>query len=395
MYYLVDLFSGAGGITAGFCSKLEMDGIPVLKPPFVPVLAIDNNNEAVKTYEANFGRHGLAADIASITIERSPDGGHAFHHVSKLGAIIKTVSIPSRIHVVVGGPPCQGFSPLGRMNDWSREDPRNTLWVYFMNVVAELKPDIFLIENVPQILTSRQGQEILNQAHDLGYYLATPGVLDASQFGVPQKRKRAFILGSRIGPLALPRYSNQIRTVRDAFAHLPDPKTDPLHRLRNPTEKSIERYKVIPEGGNRFDLMRERPDITPKCWLDKPTGSTDVMGRLSWNRPALTIRTEFYKPEKGRYLHPSEHRPITHREAAVLQTFPLTFQFSGSFIEIAKQIGNAVPPLLAYHLAKVIHARLENPVIDYPINEVPDLLELKRQGKLQVNGHLKDQAAAL
>lgn len=389
MYHLVDLFSGAGGITAGFCSQLGRENLPVPLPPFVPVLAIDNNVEAIKSYETNFGQHGLAADIAAITIERSPDGGHAFHHVSELGAIIKTVAIPNKIHVVVGGPPCQGFSPLGRMNDWSREDPRNTLWMYFMNVVAELLPDIFLIENVPQILTSRQGQEILNQAHDLGYYLANPGILDASQFGVPQKRKRAFILGSRIGPIALPRPVNQMRTVRDAFSRLPDPATDPLHKLRNPTAKSIERYKVIPEGGNRFDLMRDRPDITPKCWLDKPTGSTDVMGRLSWDRPALTIRTEFYKPEKGRYLHPSEHRPITHREAAVLQTFPLSFQFRGSFIEIAKQIGNAVPPLLAYHIARVIHSRLQDPIVGYPINDTPNLLELKQQGKLQVNGHLK------
>ncbi len=91
--------------------------------------------------------------------------------------------------------------------------------------------------------------------------------------------------------------------------------------------------------------------LTPRCWLEKPTGSTDVFGRLEWDKPALTIRTEFFKPEKGRYLHPQAHRPITHREAMRLQTFPDDFQWVGSKISVAKQIGNAVPPELARHIA--------------------------------------------
>ena len=93
--------------------------------------------------------------------------------------------------------------------------------------------------------------------------------------------------------------------------------------------------------------------------MEKRTGSTDVFGRLWWDQPALTIRTEFYKPEKGRYLHPSEHRPITHREAARLQTFPDAFEFAGSRIEIARQIGNAVPPMLAYKLGLHLRAALD------------------------------------
>ena len=85
---------------------------------------------------------------------------------------------------------------------------------------------------------------------------------------------------------------------------------------------SLERYRAIPEGGNRFDLARNRPDLLPRCWAEKPTGTADVMGRLWWDRPGVTIRTEFFKPEKGRYLHPVADRPITHSEAARLQTFP-------------------------------------------------------------------------
>ena len=123
---------------------------------------------------------------------------------------------------------------------------------------------------------------------------------------------------------------------------------------RNPTPKSLERYKTIPPGGNRFDLMRERPDITPNCWLNKPTGTTDVMGRMWWDRPSPTIRTEFYKPEKGRYLHPEFDRPITHREAARLQSFKDDFIFEGTKVEIARQIGNAVPPKLGETLADFV-----------------------------------------
>jgi DNA (cytosine-5)-methyltransferase 1 len=122
---------------------------------------------------------------------------------------------------------------------------------------------------------------------------------------------------------------------------------------------SIARYRAIPkEGMNREDLLRRAPDLTPKCWVNKK-GGTDLFGRLWWDRPAFTIRTEFFKPEKGRYLHPSQHRPITHREAARLQSFPDGFVFTGSKIEIARQIGNAVPPLLASAVARCVRAMLD------------------------------------
>ena len=99
---------------------------------------------------------------------------------------------------------------------------------------------------------------------------------------------------------------------------------------------SLERYRAIPEGGNRFDLAANRPDLLPACWADKPTGTIDVMGRLWWDRPSVTVRTEFYKPEKGRYLHPVASRPITHREAARLQSFPDSFEFDGTKIQAAR-----------------------------------------------------------
>jgi len=124
-----------------------------------------------------------------------------------------------------------------------------------------------------------------------------------------------------------------------------------LHFGRAPRPESLERYRVVPAGGNRFDLQRARPDITPRCWVEKPSGSTDIFGRLWWDRPSVTIRTEFFKPEKGRYLHPVAHRPITHFEACRLQGFDDDFRWRGSKISIARQIGNAVPIALAEALA--------------------------------------------
>ena len=151
------------------------------------------------------------------------------------------------------------------------------------------------------------------------------------------------------------------KTVKDAIGDLPSPvgteirDVPPplnLHFGRNPTELSKKRYRAIPhEGMNRFDLQRNAPELTPNCWLKKKSGGTDLFGRLWWDRPSVTIRTEFFKPEKGRYLHPEQHRPITHREAARFQSFPDKFEFKGSKVEIAKQIGNAVPPLLAARVA--------------------------------------------
>ena len=154
------------------------------------------------------------------------------------------------------------------------------------------------------------------------------------------------------------------RTVREYISDLPSPKGTEirtqekapldLHFGRNPTPISKERYRAVPPGGNRFDLQRRRPDITPQCWINKTSGGTDLFGRLWWDRPSVTIRTEFFKPEKGRYLHPTAHRPITHREAARLMSFPDEFKFSGSKIEIARQIGNAVPPEFAARIASFV-----------------------------------------
>jgi len=220
-----------------------------------------------------------------------------------------------------------------------------------VKVVEAFQPEFILTENVQEFLKDQAFKEYEVALKNLGYKLDT-GVLKSEEYGVPQKRKRAFCVGSRSFDLTLPEPTGERTTVRDAIGNIPfEPDGKNWHIGRNPKPFSIERYKVIPEGGNRFDLMRERPDITPRCWLEKKTGTTDVFGRLKWDEPASTIRTEFFKPEKGRYLHPSAHRPITHREAAALQTFPSDFVFEGSKTEVARQIGETVPPKLSKEIA--------------------------------------------
>jgi DNA (cytosine-5)-methyltransferase 1 len=237
------------------------------------------------------------------------------------------------------------------------------------------------------LLGSAEHELIVKRAEELGFRVAS-AVLCAADYGVPQTRYRAFIVGSRVSdparhfpPGKTPYnpsdgWEERVRsgeyvasprawaTVEDAIADLPPPygvelRREPppydLHFGRTPTAKSMARYRAVSEQGmNRFDLQRIAPELLPGCWLRKKSGGTDLFGRLWWKRPAFTIRTEFFKPEKGRYLHPEQHRPITHREAARLQSFPDDFLFVGTKIEIAKQTGNAVPPLLAGRVADVV-----------------------------------------
>jgi DNA (cytosine-5)-methyltransferase 1 len=335
-YKMIDLFAGAGGMTLGF-----------QRAGFVPILAVEKEEDFAATYRTNFGGHVLPADISQIV----DDGG---------------VQIPADI--VIGGPPCQGFSNLtgNRAND-----PRRAMWRFFMDVVESSGCKAFVVENVQNLLRSAEGDAIIDCAKKLGFHVAS-GILLASQFGVPQNRRRAIIIGSRLGPITLPSPNGKRMTVRQAFEGIPlkpihkellqQPAAgSDLHIGRNPTAISLQRYKLIPAGGNRFDLQRLAPELTPPCWIKKQNGGTDLFGRLHWDIPArCTIRCEFYKPEKGRFLHPSEHRPITHWEAARLQTFPDDFRWIGSKIRIAIQIGNAVPPIFAHAVGEHLMQHLES-----------------------------------
>jgi len=363
-FRLIDVFAGAGGMTLGF-SKMYGHA-------FDSVWANDFNADCVRTYRRNFGEHCVYGDIVDILND-------------------PITEIPAA-DVVIGGPPCQGFSLLNKNREG---DPRKQLWRPYFEIVERSGAQIFVMENVPQLLGSFEHGEIMGTAEAMGFK-CWGEALCAADYGVPQTRRRAFIIGCKFfdpAQMFPPRKTHfdprkgaaqtsflqaggkwylpgaiKWRTVRDAIADLPQPKgteirdEDPpldLHFGRSPTPMSLARYRAIPEEGmNRFDLQKRAPDLTPDCWIRKKSGGTDLFGRLWWDRPAFTIRTEFFKPEKGRYLHPNQHRPITHREAARLQSFPDEFVFTGSKIEIARQIGNAVPPALAARVADVVYLLL-------------------------------------
>lgn len=331
---VVDLFAGAGGLTLGF-----------VRAGFNPVFAVESDSAAARTYKRNFGAHVFDGRIEEVL--EFPDAA-----------------------VIIGGPPCQGFSPLGKNRDSESRGRMNELWRHYVRAVKQVRPAVFVIENVPQFLTSDQFEAFLVEMSSdrlLADYELDYRVLHAVNYGVPQRRRRGIVLASRVGPVTWPPITHgpeadpprPYTTVREAIGDLSfEPDGNDLHIGRNPTPKSLERYRAVPEGGNRFDLAENRPDLLPRCWAEKKTGTTDVFGRLWWDRPSVTIRTEFFKPEKGRYLHPEAHRPITHREAARLQTFPDDFRFEGSPLEIARQIGNAVPPVMGYAIASAVKIML-------------------------------------
>ena len=351
---VIDLFAGCGGFTRGFVNE-----------GFESVAAVEWNLAAAATYAANF----------------DPKANHVHY-----GDIADWREDIPEADVVIGGPPCQGFSNLGIRDS---ADPRNKLWREYARVVLAARPKIFVIENVDRFAASPEFELLQNKATGNGSlrdYELTHAVLNAADYGVPQRRRRTIVIGSRVGTPRLPDPTHSDRgdrppwtTVRSAIGSLPRDTTttrlpevtsvffdevvpgpfkeSEIHLGRNPRQLSKDRYDCIPPGGGRFDLPDE---LMPPCWANKPTGTTDVMGRMRWDRPSLTIRTEFFKPEKGQYLHPQwdeddpdnqVNRPITHLEAARLQTFPEDFVWCGSKINIAKQIGNAVPCLLAEQIA--------------------------------------------
>ena len=356
----IDLFAGAGGLSIG----LEKAG-------FELIAATDWDHWSCETLRANHPNIPVKeGDIMDIDL-------------SEFEKEIGT----REIDLIVGGPPCQGFSQLGKQD---KNDPRNQLWKQYMRFVEHFKPKLFVMENVPQLLTSGEYENIKATAEKLGYVVREK-VLHAVDYGVPQKRKRAIIIGSRIGIPSHPEPTHVApekvnllnhdlkpwRTVRDAIADLPEvPDGKNWHVGRNPTPMSLARYKCIPEGGNRFNLPS---NLTPDCWKKKKTGSTDVFGRLEWNKPSLTIRTEFFKPEKGRSLHPKAHRPITIREAARLQTFPDTYVIMGSNVQAAKQVGNAVPSELARNIGLKLLELLDAPTDGLNHKIVNGSARLKRQ----------------
>lgn len=355
--FIIDLFSGAGGFSQGFHQA---------SPNFKTLAAVEFNKQAAASYSATFPNVKVYNQDIKTWVEE------------------EAIKYTDKVDVIIGGPPCQGFSTLGKQDD---DDERNKLWKAYQKALSIIKPKYFVLENVSNFFKSKEFtnfKKTLKTEEKLKQYDFKELILTSADYGSPQKRKRAIIIGYRQDvpivnePIKTHSpdgsYGKVYRTVRDAFKNIPlAPDQDyifassnfinsdktlrgpfklrELHWSRNYSDTSLERFATIPYGGNRFDIPE---NLLSNCWKKHKNGAADVMGRLTWENPSVTIRTEFFKPEKGRYLHPTENRAITHYEAAILQGFPENHQFVGSKTEIAKQIGNAVPIQMGTAIARSI-----------------------------------------
>lgn len=359
---VLDLFAGAGGLTAGLHAASNR---------FRTVGAVELDLAAAASYEATYGKNLVyAGDIKTWLAEQC---------------------VPPA-DVIVGGPPCQGFSSLGKQDV---EDERNSLWQEYAETIRRATPKYFVVENVAEFKKSPQYvqfKEATSRGGMLGEYDFHAEVLNSADFGAPQARRRTVLIGYHrdlgFPGMPMPTHSASAAvngllpyvTVQSALGQVPRvPDRDEvfsrrrtefkskqyagafsirdLHWSRNYSDLSLKRFAVIPAGGNRRNL-EPHPELMARCWTTHKSGSGDVMGRLHWDRPSVTIRTEFFKPEKGRYIHPEEDRAITHYEAALLQGFGTTHKFVGSRTAIARQIGNAVPIPLGAAIGRQLAAAI-------------------------------------
>lgn len=340
-YSCIDSFSGAGGLSLG----LKRAGFEI-------ILGFDNDTVAIETQRANpkyLDHQVLHADVWEII------NGRLFE---------KSDIESGRLFLLAGGPPCQGFS-IQRVGE--DEDIRNDLVLAYIEMVRLLKPEYFLMENVPGI-TGKRGKRVLqlaiSSAEDIGYWVHK-ATLDAQDYGVPQRRRRVFVVGERKnGGLPIFQFPAPVQsrnfTVRDAIGHLPPPPHNGAdhpdyqgHRRDDLSDLNIRRLQALRQGQGRDHLPNE---LLADCHKvsSSVVGHRNVYGRMAWDEVAPTITARFDSFTRGQFGHPEQNRSISLREGAILQTFPEDFLFCGTKVEIARQIGNAVPPKLAEEIGRQI-----------------------------------------
>jgi DNA (cytosine-5)-methyltransferase 1 len=317
----IDLFCGCGGVTVG----LKKAGFQVLA-------AVDLDPLSIATYKANHSKVTTwEGDIRTLNAQS----------VRRRLGLRK-----GELDLIAGCPPCQGFSTMRTLNGaMTVEDDRNELLLDLQRFIEEFVPRAIMMENVPGLAHYPRFQQFKQRMEDLGYR-GDHRVLDAVGYGVPQRRRRLIYLASLGTPIPFWEGNGSHKTVRDAIAKLPKPgKTgDAVHDLpENRGQKVKDLIRRIPRnGGSRTDLPAEdQLSCHQKC-----DGFKDVYGRMAWDEPAPTITSGCFNPSKGRFLHPSQNRAITMREAALLQGFPRRYHFptQAGKCAIALMIGNALPP---------------------------------------------------
>ena len=333
----IDLFCGAGGLTRGMLDA----GIDVIG-------GFDIAPDAKYAYEQN-----------NIRI----DGTHCKYFnqdISEVESqqIFNLVGSRNKKALLLAGcAPCQPFSAQNRNKQNS--DIRRNLLLQFARLVRECQPEFVFMENVPGLtkLAPHVFAEFLKSLKEAGIKYIDYGIVNAKDYGVPQNRKRFVLLASANVPVSIPKplYTPETyKTVKDAIIDFPpieagqNHTTVPNHKCAGLSEINLLRLKLIKQ--NRTELPE---NLLLECHRNKTTHS-DTYGRMYWDKPAPTLTTKFFSISNGRYAHPQQHRAISLREGAALQTFPDDYVFTGSMQSIARQIGNAVPPLLAQRLIKTL-----------------------------------------
>lgn len=346
-YNVIDLFCGAGGLSYGF----EQAGCNI-------VLGIDNDEAALKTFVKNHkNAKSLCCDITKINYADT----------------IKSAIGDKKINLIIGGPPCQGYSIAGSRNF---DDPRNKLYLSYIKLVEEIKPKAFVIENVPGIISLFNGEvkeNIIKKFTKMGYNV-TYKILCASDYGVPQSRKRVIFVGILNSKQAFifPNIDKEIITCKMALSDLPS--------LINSLGEEQQKYKTKPQNEYQFLMRRNSHDVKnhiAACHSDKikhiislvPDGGNYkdlpkeyqnsrnfhiAWTRFNSNKPAPTIDTGH-----RHHFHYKYNRVPTVRECARLQSFPDNFVFYGNKTQQFRQVGNAVPPLMAKYVAEELLKFLE------------------------------------
>lgn len=320
-YNYVDLFAGVGGLSLGFD-----------RAGFKNALSVEIDKTFAKNYSLNLKNHNMICkDIKSISDDE---------------IIILTGN--KDIDVVIGGPPCQGFSIAGNIGRTFLDDPRNYLFKEFVRFVNVLKPRLFLLENVAAMEKHNNGvtlNTIKNEFERIGYDIKH-SVLNSKYFNVPQERRRIVIVGtSKANTFIFPTGNENFISVEQAIKDLPPLKSGessciPNHSAMNHSVQMLEKMKYVQDGGNRKDIP---PELRPK------SGDARKYVRYNSKKPSMCITGDMRK-----VFHYNQNRALTNRELARLQTFPDSFTFIGNNGKIQQAIGNAVPPNLAYELAEKV-----------------------------------------
>lgn len=360
---VIDLFCGAGGVSLGFAALAKAQGY------FKVIGGADINKISLSTFSHNFKVPSIEDDVQNIA--KSRRNLNAFlNQLDGYDSRKKTV--------LVGCPPCQGFS-AHRKKNWDTPDQRNGLVESFADIAAMLQPDCIIIENVPEFLSGRYWQhfEYFRDKMQKSGYIVKQAIHNAAAQGVPQERFRAIVMAMK-QDFSLPQDKltrAKFKTVKSAIAKLPIVKAgeklnqDPMHKSATHRQSTLDIIKTVPkDGGTRRRCLEPNGLKTNK-------GFSDVYGRLSWSKPAITITHYARNPASGRFVHPEQDRGLTAREAARLQSFPDGYEFKGSFDDVFRQIGEAVPPLLSLSIAAATlanmrqeYSQIEQDLVLQPVN---------------------------